>query len=304
MHIRIIFIGYVFSSLLCAIVMTSLWWQNRKRSPEIAFWLADYILQFIALLLMTFRGFLPDIASIVLANLFIIGGTIFLYIGLCRYVGQEKRQLHNYVMLAIFTLACLFFTYVYPDIELRTVNQSLALIYICAQCSWLMLRRVDPGLRPATRAIGIVFAAFCLRQLGSNRCQSDNTEDRQYTSIRIFRRIAVLIYQILFVALTFALFLLVSRRLSAELERELYQRKKAEWALTERFKELNCLYGISSIVETPDISLEEILKKAVMLLPPAMQFPEITEVRITLEGHTFQTEHFQGNHPGCWPTKL
>ena len=90
--IRTFFAGYLLSLLLCAIVMTSLWWQNRKRSPEIVFWLADYILQFIAFLLMTFRGILPDLATIVLANLFIIGGTVVLYIGLGRYVGKESRQ--------------------------------------------------------------------------------------------------------------------------------------------------------------------------------------------------------------------
>jgi diguanylate cyclase (GGDEF)-like protein/PAS domain S-box-containing protein len=74
---------------------------------------------------------------------------------------------------------------------------------------------------------------------------------------------------------------------------ETLMRKKAEWALKERFKELNCLYGISALIELPDISSEELLKKTVYLLPPAWQFPEITEARITLDGQTFQTEHFR-----------
>jgi diguanylate cyclase (GGDEF)-like protein/PAS domain S-box-containing protein len=74
---------------------------------------------------------------------------------------------------------------------------------------------------------------------------------------------------------------------------EALMRKKAEWALKERFKELNCLYGISTMIELPDISLEELLKKTTYLLPPAWQFPEITEARIVLEGQTFQTEHFR-----------
>jgi predicted signal transduction protein with EAL and GGDEF domain len=56
--------------------MTSLWWQNKKRSPEITLWLVNYILQLIALLFITFRGIIPDLFSIVLANLFIIGGTV------------------------------------------------------------------------------------------------------------------------------------------------------------------------------------------------------------------------------------
>ncbi|MCX5849314.1 MAG: PAS domain S-box protein [Deltaproteobacteria bacterium] len=74
---------------------------------------------------------------------------------------------------------------------------------------------------------------------------------------------------------------------------EALMRNKAEWALKERFKELNCLYSISALIETPNIPLEELLKKTTYLLPPAMQFPEITEAKITMEGQTFQTEHFR-----------
>jgi diguanylate cyclase (GGDEF)-like protein/PAS domain S-box-containing protein len=291
--IRTFFTGYVLSLLLCVIVMISLWWQNRKRSPEIALWLADYVLQFIGLLLVTFRAILPDFFTIVVANLFIVGGTIVLFIGLCRYVERESRQLHNYVMLAVFTLVHAYLTYVYPHIELRNVNLSLALLYICAQCSWLMLRKVDRSLRPATKSAGIVFAALCLVSLVQIAVNLTIPKTHNIFVSGFFNVIAILIYQILFVALTFTLFLLVSRRLSTALESELSQRMRAEWALKERFKELNCLYGISSLIELPDISSEELLKKTIYLLPPAWQFPEITEARITLDGQTFQTEHFR-----------
>ncbi|MBN1547802.1 MAG: PAS domain S-box protein, partial [Syntrophaceae bacterium] len=70
-------------------------------------------------------------------------------------------------------------------------------------------------------------------------------------------------------------------------------RKKVEWVLKERLKELNCFYGISALIETTGISLEEILKKTVVLLPPAWQYPEITEARITLEEQTFRTQRFR-----------
>jgi diguanylate cyclase (GGDEF)-like protein/PAS domain S-box-containing protein len=231
--IRTFFTCYVLSILLCVIVMTSLWWQNRKRSPEIALWLVDYILQFIALLLITFRGILPNLATIVLADLFIIGGTVVLYIGLGRYVEKESRQLHNYVMLAVFTLAHLYLTYVYPDIELRIVNQSLALIYICAQGSWLMLRRVDPSLRPATRATGIVCAAFCIVSVVQIVVNLTIPKVNNLFVSGFIGVVAVLMYQILFTALTFALFLLVSRRLSTALESELFQRMQTEEELRQ-----------------------------------------------------------------------
>ncbi|MGA1875923.1 MAG: PAS domain S-box protein [bacterium] len=62
--------------------------------------------------------------------------------------------------------------------------------------------------------------------------------------------------------------------------------------LTERIKELNCLYGISHLVDK-DSSLEEILQGTVDLIPSGLQFTEITCARIILKDKTFKTENFK-----------
>jgi two-component system nitrate/nitrite sensor histidine kinase NarX len=63
--------------------------------------------------------------------------------------------------------------------------------------------------------------------------------------------------------------------------------------LNERAKELNCLYGISALLEKPGISLAEILAGIVALIPPAWQYPEVTGARITLEDEVFKAGNFQ-----------
>jgi PAS domain S-box-containing protein len=63
--------------------------------------------------------------------------------------------------------------------------------------------------------------------------------------------------------------------------------------LGERVKELNCLYGISQLVGTPGISLDEILQGTVDLIPPSWQYPEITCAQIILEDREFKTDNFQ-----------
>ena len=85
-----------------------------------------------------------------------------------------------------------------------------------------------------------------------------------------------------------------------ELEKEAAKHKKLEevmrhqaHALGERVKELNCLYGMSNLVEKKDISLEEILQGTIDLIPPSWQYPEITSARIILEGKEFGTENFR-----------
>jgi PAS domain S-box-containing protein len=84
------------------------------------------------------------------------------------------------------------------------------------------------------------------------------------------------------------------------LEKEIAERKKVEEALQqkthdlgERVKELNCLYGISNLVEIPDISLEEIFQGVVDIIPSSWQYPEITCSRIILEDEEYKTVNFK-----------
>ncbi|OQY03708.1 MAG: hypothetical protein B6I22_11010 [Desulfobacteraceae bacterium 4572_123] len=63
--------------------------------------------------------------------------------------------------------------------------------------------------------------------------------------------------------------------------------------LDERVKELNCLYGISHIVEQNNISLEQVAQGAVDLIVAATQYPERTCARIILRGREFKTKNFK-----------
>lgn len=63
--------------------------------------------------------------------------------------------------------------------------------------------------------------------------------------------------------------------------------------LGERVKELNCLYGITRLVEREELSVDEILQGVVELIPPSWQYPEITCARIKLEKSSFQTNNYR-----------
>ncbi len=90
------------------------------------------------------------------------------------------------------------------------------------------------------------------------------------------------------------------RQRVAELEASEKERKQAERALgkhshelKERVKELNCLYGICSVVEKGAASLDETLQGIVSLIPPACQYPEVACARINLEDREFVTQNFK-----------
>ncbi|GAG48094.1 unnamed protein product, partial [marine sediment metagenome] len=69
--------------------------------------------------------------------------------------------------------------------------------------------------------------------------------------------------------------------------------EKRTYDLKERVKELNCLWEISNLIERPDISLEEIIKGTVNLLPSAWQYPQITCARIILDSQEYKSKNFK-----------
>ena len=87
-----------------------------------------------------------------------------------------------------------------------------------------------------------------------------------------------------------------NNRLIGEIEdrkqtEETLQRKTHD--LDERVKELNCLYGISSLIEKPDISLYEIIQGVADLIPPSWRYPEIACSRIIFEDKEYKTGNFK-----------
>ncbi len=82
---------------------------------------------------------------------------------------------------------------------------------------------------------------------------------------------------------------LLDRLKQMELERD-----KSLHDLTERVKELQCLYNLGSIIERhEDLDLENVFKDFIIHIPPAWQYPEITCARIVFQGQEYTTPNFR-----------
>lgn len=67
--------------------------------------------------------------------------------------------------------------------------------------------------------------------------------------------------------------------------------------LSERVKELNCLYGISNLFEKGGTSMEEVLQGTADLIPPGWPYPEVTCARVTLESQEFTAANYKDATP-------
>jgi len=74
---------------------------------------------------------------------------------------------------------------------------------------------------------------------------------------------------------------------------DITERKRAEGALNERVKELQCLYDITNIAQRPGITLDELYQEVANLLPSAWQYSEIACAQITINNKRFETENYR-----------
>jgi len=63
-------------------------------------------------------------------------------------------------------------------------------------------------------------------------------------------------------------------------------------ALQERIKEISCLYSMSQIADKPYVSLVDLIYSIMDLLPPAWQYPAITQTRIIFDGIDYSLPNF------------
>ena len=90
------------------------------------------------------------------------------------------------------------------------------------------------------------------------------------------------------------------RKLNAELsaaklklEAEIGNRPLDQRQLQQRLKHLNCLYGLSKIVNRHEIPLEQIFQETVSLIRDAYKYPNAMCVRINFDGIQYKTDNFK-----------
>ncbi|MDO8964939.1 MAG: ATP-binding protein [Coriobacteriia bacterium] len=231
LDMRTVLIGDILAYALCVIVMALLWVQNRKRSAGVGMWLTGIALTFVGLVLIALRGAIPDAVSMVLSNAMTIGGTVLLFAGLEVYLDKRGPHAQDYVMLGVFICVQSYFALIEPSLFVRNINVAAALLFITAECAWLMFVRVEQDIRRATRLIGAVFLGYSVMSVIRISTQFFEPHISDLFRSGLLDTAVMMSYQLLLVGLTFGLVLLVNGRLFEELQKDIRERMAAEEAL-------------------------------------------------------------------------
>lgn len=71
------------------------------------------------------------------------------------------------------------------------------------------------------------------------------------------------------------------------------EKSKIEHSLRERIKELNCLYGVTELIEENEEDIDVAMQGIANLLPISWQYPEITTGRVILNETHYSTANFE-----------
>lgn len=226
---RTAFTGQILSTALCALVITRLWIRNRATGQGL--WVASFWMQFTALVLILLRGAIPDVVSVIGGNVLLVGGTVLLLIGLSSYVETPWPRIQNYVFLVAFTAVQAYYLFVDASVRSRAIAFSLASMFVAAQIAWLLTKKVAPALRRVTGAVATVFVGYILVGLARIIVDAVSPPVPSLFGSGHTDAILMLAYQLLQVALAFALVMMVTRRLAGALEDDIAQRERDREAL-------------------------------------------------------------------------
>jgi PAS domain S-box-containing protein len=228
---RTVVLSLAATGFICALVLGLLYGHNRRRYAGLGLWLAAFSLQSAGLALILVRGSLPDTLSIGVANITGMAGLLLFYFGLNKFWDRAYGKALPTGLFLVFSVVHSYFTFVDPSLPARIINLNLVLALFYALCARAVYSGAPALRRAMARFPAVVLVLFSL--VGLTRAA---LAVFGHPAVEFFRSGAadtslVFAFQLLTVALTFSLFLMVNRRILADARADFEGRVEAERAL-------------------------------------------------------------------------
>jgi len=177
-------------------------------------WCGLEILGFTMLFLRDFTFILPLV--IIFQNIFIVGGTYCVYIGVMRFFGKQENRKLILGSFSVFLILLLVFLFIMDDIVIRSFIISIALSFTGFLASVVLFQNQIKSIRVTTRFIAFIFlvhgAIFAIRAF-LILAGSPMEEVFRSTLVSLLAYFDALIVGL---AWTFGFLVMVNQRLNAE----------------------------------------------------------------------------------------
>jgi hypothetical protein len=203
----------------CTVLVVQLWRQNRMRFAGLGFLTINYTLQSIGLIALVARGALPEGISILLSNFLISLGVVFGYYGLSLFAGKPQKLKMWFFLIVAFMLAQGYWYFIAPDLMWRKINSSMILLVTGVLTAFFLLRMVEEPVRNFTRVVAWAYYSYAVFfGLRIVIILAEQNRGGDFFDSGSLESLLALFYPAMFVVMTYALSLMINRRLSWEAE--------------------------------------------------------------------------------------
>ena len=206
-------------ALVASAALGYIWRQNRNRYCGIHFWFLSMLMQMLASLLISLRGFIPDFLSLVLANLLLVNAILFLQIGLELFIGVRKRHAFEMILMAAYVPALFYFSLLQGNISARIGLLSFMIILFSSKICLLYFQKDTPVPGKIIRAPSIVaggYIVISVLRIARIFLLPDTTNDLFQTGY--IDTVLVVLYNVLTSVLIVTLIVMVNRRLVLDIQ--------------------------------------------------------------------------------------
>jgi signal transduction histidine kinase len=263
----VVAISFILSILMIFISHT------RKTYPGFGLWTTGNAAIAVSFLLITLRGIIPDVFSIVIANAILLLSSLLYSEGILLFRGMSSRKILYLFLIVVLTTVQSYFTFVQNDTGVRIIISSIFLGIAFWICSVDLFRNVEIDLRSTYWFPGSLFGVFSLFMFFRTVMTYLNPGSGDFFSPSLLQSVTFIIAGLLGVGWTIGFINMNSERLESELKSlndesiKLYEfanksrlklvRVMDDLKLTEKFKSIRLALFEFSVTH----SLEELLKK-------------------------------------------
>ncbi|MFN8382965.1 MAG: GGDEF domain-containing protein [Anaerolineales bacterium] len=146
-------------------IIMSIYWRERRTYGGFGHWVLANFAFGVGYVLITLRGIVPDLFSVVLGNAATVYAEILIFEGIRLFYGRPAFSRWNTFVFILYLVLHTYFTYPSPNINARIVVISLALFILIWRSGLNLVNNPLLELRRTTRNAGVIFLLTSLLPL-------------------------------------------------------------------------------------------------------------------------------------------
>ena len=225
LDLRTVLVGYGLSNFICALVLIFVWYKNHQRFNGLSYYAASFAINFVGIVLIGLRDIAPDFFSLLLGNISLQAGVLLLYIGISRFLLIKRNQVPNLLILVFYSLLQAIFIYTYPNLPIRIVLFSLVLSIYCFQITWMLFSIKNKETQSITLGLGVISILYWAIGIVRIIYTLLNPPGNELFINSGFEISIYLLFQLVYIVLTFFLFFMVNQSLVIDLEKDIEEKR-------------------------------------------------------------------------------